>query len=104
MQLEDKLGGAREKQRVLVQRHVHARRKKRVEKGIRKFDTSDAMTRFEQFENRIERMEAEADLVNFGRKPTLDDEFARLEGDEDIEKELEELKASAKKKGEGAEA
>jgi phage shock protein A len=104
MQLEDKLGAAREKQRLLVQRHVHARRKKRVEKGIRKFDTSDAMARFEQFENRIERMEAEADLVNFGRKPTLDGEFARLEGDEDIEKELEELKASAKKKDERAEA
>jgi hypothetical protein len=31
-------------------------------------------------------------LVNFGRKPTLDDEFRKLEGDEDIDKELDELK------------
>ena len=95
-QLEDKLTSAREKQRVLVQRHVHARTKKRVEEGIRKVDTSDAFVRFEHFENRIERMEADANLVNYGRKPKLEDEFAALEDDE-VEKELSALKASVKK-------
>jgi phage shock protein A len=98
-QLEDKLKAAREKQRVLVQRHIHAQKKKRAQQEIRRFDTSDTLVRFEQFEHRIERMEAEADLVNFARqKPTLDDEFARLEGDEEIEKELQTLKAAAAKK------
>ena len=39
-------------------------------------------------------MEAEADLVNYGRKKTtLDDEFAALETDDEIEEELAELKA-----------
>ena len=95
-QLEDKLTAAREKQRVLIQRHVHARTKKRVEEGIRKVDTSDAFVRFEHFENRIERMEADANLVNYGRKPKLEDEFAALEDDE-VEKELSALKASVKK-------
>ncbi|HIJ73402.1 MAG TPA: phage shock protein PspA [Candidatus Hydrogenedentes bacterium] len=97
MKLEDKLNTAREKQRVLVQRHTHAQHRKRAEKGIRKVDTSGAMVRFEQFENRIERMEAEADLVNFGKKPPLESEFAKLEGDEELEKELEALKATRKK-------
>jgi phage shock protein A len=91
-QLEDKLGMAREKQRVLVQRHVHAQRKMRTESNIRRMDTSDAMARFENFEERIERMEADAELVNYGRKPTLEDEFRNLQGDEDIEAELDELK------------
>lgn len=100
VQLEDKLSTAREKQRLLVQRHIHAQRKKRAEKEIRRFESSEAVMRFEQFENRIERMEAEADLVNFGRKPTLEDEFTRLEGDEEIEKELQELKAAETKKNE----
>ncbi len=104
MQLEDKLAAAREKQRVLVQRHIHAQRRKRAEKGIRKLDTTDAFTRFEQFENRIERMEADADLVNYGKKPTLDEEFAELEDDEEIEEQLRTLKQSAKKAGEKAEA
>jgi len=102
MQLEDKLGAAREKQRVLVQRHRHAQDKKRAQKDIRRFDSSDALRRFDLFEERIDRMEAEADLVNYGRKPTLDDEFAALEGDEEIERELAELKA--RKAGEGVPA
>jgi phage shock protein A len=97
-QLEDKLGAAREKQRILVQRHIHAQRRKRAQQEIRRLDTTDTLIRFEQFENRIERMEAEADLVNFGRQPPLEEEFARLEGDEEIEKELQALKTSGAKK------
>lgn len=94
MQLEDKLGAAREKQRVLVQRHRHAQDKVRAETQIRKFETSDVLQRFDAFQERIDRMEAEAGLVNYGRKPsTLADEFAALEADEDIEKELAALKA-----------
>lgn len=91
-QLEDKLASAREKQRMLVQRHVRAQRKMATERDIRRLDTSDAMARFDTFEERIERIESESELVNFGRKPTLEDEFRKLEGDEGIDKELEELK------------
>ncbi len=91
-QLEDKLSTAREKQRMLVQRHVRAQRKMSTEREIRRMDTSDAMARFDTFEERIERMEVDAELVNYGRKPSLEDEFRKLEGDEDIDKELEELK------------
>ena len=53
--------------------------------------------RFDNFENRIDRMEASADLINYGAKPTLEEKFAALAEDEEIEKELEELKASQKK-------
>ncbi|RJP20400.1 MAG: phage shock protein PspA [Candidatus Abyssobacteria bacterium SURF_5] len=97
VQLEEKLTAAREKQRILVKRHTHAQKKKRAQLDIRRMETSDAFIRFEQFENRIERMEAEADLVNFGRKSSLEDEFAGLEGDEEIEQELQDLKDSAEK-------
>jgi len=93
VQLEDKLAAAREKQRLLVQRHIYARRKRRAQEEIRRLDTADAFVRFEQFENRIERMEAAADLVNYGRKTALEDEFARLEDDEELEKELAALKS-----------
>ncbi|MBN2311873.1 MAG: phage shock protein PspA [Candidatus Hydrogenedentes bacterium] len=96
MQLEDKLAMAREKQRILIQRHIHAERKKRAQTEIRRADMSNALAKFETFEQRIDRMEAEADLVNHGRKPTLDEEFGRLRGDEELEKELEELKSASK--------
>ena len=96
-QLEEKLANAREKQRVLIQRHRHAVDKKRAQTGIRRYDAADAMRRFDIFEQRIDRMEAEAELVNKARKPTLDEEFAALEKDDEIEKELVAL--LAKKQG-----
>ena len=94
-QLEEKLSSAREKQRVLVQRHIHAQHKTRAQEQIRRSETSDALLRYEQFEARVERMEAEADLVNYGRKPSLEEQFAQLERDEEIEKELAALKAAS---------
>ncbi len=97
-QLEDRLQSAREKQRLLVQRHVRARRKKRTQEEIRRADGSETVFKFEQLENRIERMEAEADLVNFGRKPVLEEEFDNLLVDDEIEQELQNLKSTLEKK------
>jgi phage shock protein A len=91
-QLEEKLEAARNKHRILVQRHIHASRRKDAQTRIRKIDSSDAFVRFEQFESRIDRMEADADLVNPRKKSTLDDEFEKLETDERIEAELEALR------------
>lgn len=93
MQLEDKLSAAREKQRLLVQRHQNANTKKKAQQQIRRYDTSDALQRFDDFQQRIDRMEADAELVNFGRKATLADEFKALETDTELEKELAALKA-----------
>lgn len=92
-QLEEKLKTARDKERMLVQRHIHAARKRRAQEEMRRMDSADAIFRFEEIEQRVDHMEAEADLVNFGRKPTLKDELERLALDEDIESELKALKA-----------
>ena len=93
-QLEDKLKAARDKQRLLVQRHIHAHRKMQAQEEIRRIDSSEAMLKFDELENRIERMEAEADLVNFGKRTALEAEFDTLGVDEEIEKELQALKTS----------
>jgi len=96
-QLEQKLQSAREKQRVLVQRHIHANKRREAQEEIRRMDTSEAFMKFEQLENRIERMEAEADLVNFGRKPELEVTLDDLALDDEIENELQKLKSSRTK-------
>lgn len=96
-QLEDKLKSARDKQRLLVQRHIHANRKRQAQEEIRRVDSSDAMFKFDELENRIERMEAEADLVNFGKQSVLEAEFDSLGVDEEIEKELQAMKTPASK-------
>ena len=91
-QLEDKLKIARDKERLLVQRHIHAAGKKRAQEEMRRMDSADAIFKFEELEHRIDHMEAEADLVNFGRKPTLEDELEKLWLDEEIESQLKALK------------
>ena len=57
-------------------------------------DNFETIAKFDELENRIERMEAEADLVNISKKPTLEEDFELLAADEDIEKELAALKSS----------
>jgi phage shock protein A len=92
-QLEKKLESAKEKQRLLIERHIHAIHKRRAQEDIRRMDNSDAIIRFANLENRIDRMEAEADMVNFG-KDSLDGRIAHLTVDEEIERELQSLKSS----------
>lgn len=101
-QLEDKLHKAREKQRMLVQRHIHATRTRQAREEIRRADNYASIAKFDELEQRIERMEAEADLVNYGRQPDLDEAFDDLRGDDDIEQELAAIKASRARNADAA--
>jgi phage shock protein A len=92
-ELEAKLEQARNKHKVLIQRHTRAQQSQTAQSQIRKVNTKTAMIKFDKFEQRIERMEADADLVNYGTKRSLDEDFSTLERDDEIEKELEALKA-----------
>jgi phage shock protein A len=94
-QLEEKLKSARDKQRLLLQRHIHARRKMQAQKEIQRIDSTETIMKFEELENRIERMEAEAELVNYGKQTSLEEELDRLAVDADVENELQSLKTPA---------
>ncbi len=96
-ELEGKLNNAKEKKRILVQRHKRASGKKRAQEEIRRSDNSDTMARFEKLESRIEQMEAEAELVNMPHKPTVEEEFDNLAADDEIESELAKIKAAQDK-------
>ena len=98
-QLENKLHSAREKQRMLVHRHARAQNARRAREEIRRAGNHETIAKFEELERRIDRMEAEADLVNYGTGPTLDQAFEDLVTDDDIEKEL----AAIKSRSEGPE-
>jgi phage shock protein A len=99
-QLETKMNDAREKQRMIIKRRTSAVARHRSQTKIRQFDTSEAFAKFEAYENGIERMEAEADLVDSLRpKATIHDEFADLEHSDEIEAELEELKKRVQSQG-----
>lgn len=93
-ELESKLNNAKEKKRVLAQRHKRATGKKRAQEDIRRSNSSDTMARFDKLESRIEQMEAEAELVNAPNKPTVEEEFDNLASDDEIENELAKIKAA----------
>jgi phage shock protein A len=97
--LEKKLATAREKHRVLIERHISATQRRHAREQVRKSETTDAFARFEDFQNRIERMEADADLAGRQSQPTLDEEFKNLEDDEELESELAALKRSVDQNG-----
>ncbi len=94
-QLENKLHGAREKQRMLVHRHARAQNARRAQEEIRRAGNHETIAKFEELERRIDRMEAEADLVNYGAGPTLDQAFDELVADDDIENELAAIKSGS---------
>lgn len=95
-QLEEKLLKAKEKQHILVQRHVHAQHARAAQEEIRRMDNHETIAKFEELENRIDRMEAEVELVNPIPKTNLEAAFDKLNVETDIEKELSRLKASRK--------
>ncbi|MGK0236549.1 MAG: phage shock protein PspA [Verrucomicrobiia bacterium] len=95
-ELESKLEVAREKHKALIHRHAQAQRRHQTQTTIRKVTNTDAFARFEALEGRIDRMEAEADLVNVKTKPNLENEIANLTQDDELEEELAALKKSLK--------
>ena len=93
-QLEGKLHTAREKQRTLVHRHARAQHARRAREEIRRAGNHETVAKFEDLERRIDRMEAEADLVNYGAaEAPLDRAFEDLAADEEIENELAAIKS-----------
>jgi phage shock protein A len=98
-QLEQKLCDAREKQRIIIQRRAAAMSRIQTQSKIRQIDTSEAFAKFEAYENGIDRLEAEAGLVDSLRPKDggLREKFAELEHEDAVEQELENLKKQVRK-------
>jgi phage shock protein A len=91
--LETKITETRAKQQALAIRSQTASNRRDVQKHLHTARTSEAMAKFEQYSRKIDEMEAEADLyAKTGNAKTLDQEFAELQAQDEIEKELEKLK------------
>jgi len=99
--LTDKLQEMKDRKNELVIRARSAKEKSKVEKIVHEVDSSDFIQKFHEFENKIEKMEASAEMVNYGKNTSVGQKFSDLERDEEIEAELnamKEKKASTKKK------
>ncbi|MEM0986738.1 MAG: phage shock protein PspA [Pseudomonadota bacterium] len=102
--LQEKLGEAKAKHRALMMRQDAAEQRIRMRNQVYDGRVDDALARYANIERKVDEMEAYADQIK-GQEPTLEAEFAALERNESVEKELEALKAkrgkSASKSAQG---
>lgn len=95
--VEAKLVDARQRHRLLVQRHKRARTHERTRGVIERVTRYDAVTKFDQLEQRIERMEAFQEIDPDLQKPSLEEAFAALKEADAIEEELIRLKRDVRR-------
>lgn len=95
--LETKITETRAKQQALAIRSQAASHRRDVQRHLHAGRTEEAMAKFEQFSRKVDELEAEANLyAQSGQARSLEQEFAELQAQDEIEKELNKLKAQMK--------
>lgn len=89
--LEEKLESAISRQKTLIANHQSAVNRKRIEEKIYKLNTHGAFARFENFEQRIDRFQAESEIA-MRSNDSLEKKFDSLLHNQDVEDELQSLK------------
>ncbi len=90
--LEAKLEDAKARQKALLARHKTANSRLAARKKIHDYKIDDAMIRFEQYTRRIDDVESRIEAYDLGLPKDLNHQFASLEAEESVQKELEALK------------
>ncbi len=103
-QLQSKLADAKTRQRSIVIRHKTASSQLAARKHIYDDKIEEMMFRFETAERRIDRVEAEGESLDIGRRKGLVDEIAGLEDDDRVEDALAELKSKLDKSNKASKA
>lgn len=90
--LKAKLADARQRQKAIVLRQATVASRLKVKGQINDRKMSDAMLKMDQYEGKIDRMEAEVEAYDLGNR-SLSDEIAALETGDKLEDELNKLRA-----------
>jgi phage shock protein A len=90
--LQDKLQEAKRKQEAFVLRQESAEVRLKVRERAVVYNIDEAISKFERYQQKIDRVEAEIESYDFTANKDLDSQFRDLETDETIEKELADLK------------
>jgi len=93
VRLEQKLVDAKTRQQAIFARHQTASRRLEVRKRLYNYRIDDALIKFDQFERRVDDLEAHAESYDLGVKKDLKDEFSELETEDAVAQELRELKS-----------
>ncbi len=96
-ELEAKLTETRARQQSLAIRQQTAQHRNQVKAHTYSEKTERAMAKFEQYERRVDELDAKADSYSMGKTNSLEQQFEELQVQDDIEKELERLKQQMNK-------
>ena len=99
--LQAKIKDAKARQNAIIVRGKAAQSRLGVRRTLSDHNIDDAIARFELYERKMDDLEGEIEAYDMGQK-TLAEEIAELESDEDVDEQLNELKARMKKKDSGA--
>jgi phage shock protein A len=95
--LEAKIVETRAKQQTLNIRSQAAGDRRDIQRHLHQGKSEAAMAKFEQFSRKIDELEAEADVYSQSASgKSLEQQFAELQAQEEIEKELEKMKQQMK--------
>ena len=90
--LETKLADTKSRQKTLLARHKTASSRLAARRKIHDYKIEDAMVRFEQYTRRIDDIEGRVEAYDLGLPKDLNHEFASLEAEESVKKDLDALK------------
>ena len=93
VRLEEKLVDAKTRQQAILSRQRTASGRLEARKRLHSARVDDALIRFDQFERRIDDIEAHVESYDIGGKKSLKDEFSELENEDAVAQELRELKS-----------
>ncbi|GHE99721.1 phage shock protein PspA [Thalassotalea profundi] len=90
--IQEKLTEAKRRQEALIlrQQSAHVRLKVRERENV--YNIDEALSKFERYQQKIDRVEAELEAYDLTKNNDLDSQFKALEDDENVELELDELK------------
>ena len=90
--LQDKLTEAKRKQEAYAIRQQSAEVRLKVREKAAVYNIDEAINKFERYQQKIDRVEAEVEAYDMTSTQDLDSQFRELENDENIAQELEQLK------------
>lgn len=99
--LEAKIEEAERKKDLLIARSRRAEAERKIHETMAGIDTSGAFEGFERMEEKVLEREARAKAAAELDTDTLEEKFAALEQESDLDRQLEELKSKMKKPEEG---
>ena len=89
--LQDKIKDAKARQNAIIMRGKAAHSRLGVRRTLSDHNIDDAIIRFEQYERKMDDLEGQVEAYDLGQK-TLADEITELEGNEDLDAMLSDLK------------